>query len=66
MNPNLSFEAVIFDMDGVITKTALTHATAWKKMFDEYLKKRETEYGEKFVAFTHAGHYLPYVDGKPR
>ena len=66
MNRDLSFEAVIFDMDGVITKTALTHAAAWKKMFDEYLRKREKEHGEKFVEFTHEGDYLPYVDGKPR
>ncbi len=66
MNTNLAFEAVIFDMDGVITKTALTHAAAWKKMFDEYLQKREREHGEKFVEFTHEGDYLPYVDGKPR
>lgn len=66
MNKKLLFEAVIFDMDGVITKTALTHAAAWKKMFDEYLRKREAEHGEKFMAFTHAGDYLPYVDGKPR
>ena len=63
---NLAFESVIFDMDGVITKTALTHAAAWKKMFDEYLRKRETEHGEKFVEFTHTNDYLPYVDGKPR
>lgn len=66
MDKKIIFEAVIFDMDGVITKTALTHAAAWKKMFDEYLKKREAEHGEKFVEFTHAGDYLPYVDGKPR
>ncbi len=66
MHKNLTFEAVIFDMDGVITKTALTHAAAWKKMFDEYLRKRESEHGEKFIEFTHAGDYLPYVDGKPR
>ncbi|NQU85106.1 MAG: beta-phosphoglucomutase family hydrolase [Mariniphaga sp.] len=66
MTNTLSFGAVIFDMDGVITKTALTHAAAWKKMFDEFLRKRETEHGEKFVEFTHAGDYLPYVDGKPR
>jgi len=66
MNTNLSFKAVVFDMDGVITKTALTHAAAWKKMFDEYLLKREKEHGEPFVEFTHAADYLPYVDGKPR
>lgn len=63
---NLNFEAVIFDMDGVITKTALTHAAAWKKMFDEYLLLREKLYGETFREFTHAADYLPYVDGKPR
>jgi beta-phosphoglucomutase family hydrolase len=66
MNTNLSYKAVVFDMDGVITKTALTHAHAWKKMFDEYLRKREKEQNEPFIEFTHAGDYLPYVDGKPR
>ncbi|MCP4312476.1 MAG: HAD-IA family hydrolase [Bacteroidetes bacterium] len=60
------FEAVIFDLDGVITKTALVHASAWKKMFDEYLLSREERFGEAFLEFTHAGDYLPFVDGKPR
>ncbi len=62
----LSFKAVIFDMDGVITQTALTHAAAWKEMFDEYLRKRSEESGEAFKEFTHTDDYLPYVDGKPR
>ncbi len=62
---NSDFEAVIFDLDGVITKTAQTHSAAWKKMFDDYLKKREQKYGESFVAFTRSD-YLNYVDGKPR
>lgn len=62
----ISFDAVVFDMDGVITQTALTHAAAWKEMFDEYLRKREVEHREEFREFTHAGDYLPYVDGKPR
>ena len=61
-----SFDAVIFDLDGVITQTALTHAGAWKNMFDEYLKEREKKHDEPFREFTHAGDYLPYVDGKPR
>ena len=60
------FGAVVFDLDGVITKTALVHAAAWKKMFDEYLRSREERFGEAFREFTHAGDYLPYVDGKPR
>lgn len=60
------FDAVIFDLDGVITKTALVHASAWKKMFDDYMLTRKERFGEEFREFTHAGDYLPYVDGKPR
>ncbi|MDY0104182.1 MAG: HAD-IA family hydrolase [Lentimicrobium sp.] len=60
------FDAVIFDLDGVITKTALVHSTAWKKMFDDYLKEREQKHHEPFREFTHVGDYLPFVDGKPR
>jgi beta-phosphoglucomutase family hydrolase len=62
----LNFDAVIFDMDGVITKTASVHSLAWKKMFDEYLRHREQTCGEPFREFTHAGDYLAYVDGRPR
>ncbi|MCF8347135.1 MAG: beta-phosphoglucomutase family hydrolase, partial [Bacteroidales bacterium] len=62
----LAFDAVIFDLDGVITKTALVHGSAWKKMFDAYLHSREERFGESFKEFTHADDYLPYVDGKPR
>ena len=61
----LAFEAVIFDMDGVITKTAITHAAAWKKMFDEFLQARADRNNEKFDEFTQSD-YLAYVDGKPR
>ncbi len=59
-------ESVIFDLDGVITKTALVHALAWKVAFDEYLRLREARDKEPFREFTHEGDYLPYVDGKPR
>jgi beta-phosphoglucomutase family hydrolase len=58
-------QAVIFDLDGVITKTALVHNQAWKKMFDEYLRYREEKYGEPFKEFTQDD-YFAYVDGKPR
>lgn len=61
-----SFESVIFDLDGVITKTALVHAAAWKATFDEYLRLREKRDSEPFREFTHEKDYLPYVDGKPR
>lgn len=62
----LKFDAVIFDLDGVITRTALVHGTAWKRMFDDFLKKWSEENDSEFREFTHADDYLPYVDGKPR
>ena len=61
-----SFDAVIFDLDGVITKTALVHAQAWKSVFDQYLRLREKRNNESFREFTHEVDYLAYVDGKPR
>lgn len=61
-----NFQAVIFDLDGVITKTALVHSAAWRDMFNDYLRYREKEYGETYKEFTHNDDYLPYVDGKPR
>jgi beta-phosphoglucomutase family hydrolase len=63
---DLPFDAVIFDLDGVITNTASVHSKAWKAMFDGYLKYREEHYEEAFQEFTHEKDYLPYVDGKPR
>jgi len=62
----LNFDAAIFDMDGVVTQTALVHAAAWKRMFDEYLRYREEKYHEPFHAFSHRADYLVYVDGRPR
>lgn len=65
MNSRL-FDAVIFDLDGVITKTALAHSAAWKKMFDDFLSEHARRYDLVFKPFTHKEDYLPYVDGKPR
>lgn len=61
-----SFQAVVFDLDGVVTQTARVHFEAWKAMFDEYLRLREKRDKEPFREFTHQDDYLPYVDGKPR
>ncbi len=58
--------ACLFDMDGVVTKTAVVHAAAWKDMFDEFLRKRAQETGTKFVPFDPVTDYDAYVDGKPR
>ncbi|MBV9815762.1 MAG: beta-phosphoglucomutase family hydrolase [Alphaproteobacteria bacterium] len=60
------YDAVLLDLDGVITDTASVHAACWKQMFDEYLQRRATERGEAFHPFDIAKDYLLYVDGKPR
>jgi beta-phosphoglucomutase family hydrolase len=60
------YDAVLLDMDGVITDTANLHATCWKQMFDEYLQKRAMQRGEAFRPFDLATDYRLYVDGKPR
>jgi alpha,alpha-trehalase len=59
-------DAVVFDMDGVITDTATIHAAAWKQMFDEYLRKRAERYGEQFRPFDADLDYRRHVDGRPR
>ena len=60
------YDAVLFDLDGVITNTANMHAACWKQMFDEYLQKRAAGRGEPFRPFELATDYRIYVDGKPR
>ena len=60
------YDAVLFDLDGVVTDTASLHATCWKQMFDEYLQKRARHRGEAFRPFDLATDYRLYVDGKPR
>jgi beta-phosphoglucomutase family hydrolase len=60
------YDAVLFDMDGVLTQTASVHARAWKKLFDQFLQKRAAQSGEPFVPFDIDTDYRRYVDGKPR
>jgi beta-phosphoglucomutase family hydrolase len=60
------YDAVLLDLDGVITDTANIHAACWKQMFDEYLEKRAAQRGEAFRPFDLATDYRLYVDGKPR
>ncbi len=55
----------LFDLDGVLTQTAKVHGTAWKEMFDGYLREHAQQTGQPFVAFG-AADYEEYVDGKPR
>src|SRR6516162_8809526 len=60
------YDAVLLDLDGVITDTAKIHAACWKQMFDEYLQKRAMQTGEAFRPLYVAADYRLSVDGKPR
>ncbi|MET7935872.1 beta-phosphoglucomutase family hydrolase [Streptomyces sp. NPDC005322] len=55
--------ACLFDLDGVLTRTAVVHAAAWKQTFDEFLRRRD---GPSFRPFDATDDYDEYVDGRPR
>ncbi|MGW8063787.1 beta-phosphoglucomutase family hydrolase [Streptomyces ziwulingensis] len=55
-------QACLFDLDGVVTRTAVVHAAAWKETFDALLRERD---GADFRPFTDSD-YGEYVDGRPR
>ncbi|MFD0688541.1 beta-phosphoglucomutase family hydrolase [Actinomadura fibrosa] len=59
-------QACLFDLDGVLTRTAAVHAAAWKEMFDGFLRERAERTGEEFVPFDPVKDYGTYVDGKKR
>ena len=43
------YDAVLLDLDGVITDTASIHAACWKQMFDEYFKSVRRREAKHFV-----------------
>ncbi len=51
----------LFDLDGVLTQTATVHRAAWRRTFDDFLRRRDPDAG----GFTDED-YQRYVDGKPR
>ena len=60
------FDAVLFDLDGVLTRTASVHARAWKRLFDDFLRKDADRLGGRFVPFDLDADYRRHVDGKLR
>jgi len=58
-----TIQACLFDLDGVVTRTAVVHAAAWKETFDAFLRERE---GDGFRPFDATTDYDEYVDGRPR
>lgn len=61
-----NYDAVIFDLDGVITDTARVHVVAWKALFDAFLLERSRRDGMAFEPFDAERDYHNYVDGLPR
>ena len=61
--PERAPEGAIFDLDGVVTDTAVIHFRAWKQTFDALLADLR---GDDFEPFEHDRDYVPYVDGRPR
>ena len=60
-----AFDAVVMDLDGVITDTASLHEKAWKRMFDGFLSARPAHAGEDHRPFENDD-YRRFVDGMPR
>ncbi|MFG3659145.1 beta-phosphoglucomutase family hydrolase [Streptomyces sp. NPDC047706] len=63
LGPPEEILACLFDLDGVVTRTAVVHAAAWKETFDAFLRERE---GDSFRPFDDVADYDEYVDGRPR
>ncbi|HKU11804.1 MAG TPA: HAD-IA family hydrolase [Sinomonas sp.] len=59
------FDAVIFDLDGVVTDTAIVHEAAWRELFDGVLKDPRIVSGVDVSPFRRSD-YLDFVDGRPR
>jgi beta-phosphoglucomutase-like phosphatase (HAD superfamily) len=57
------FDAVLFDLDGVLTTTRAVHAMAWKHSFDEFLAAWDAERGTRTARFDESVDYANYVDG---
>jgi beta-phosphoglucomutase family hydrolase len=58
--------AGLFDLDGVLTRTADVHAAAWKDAFDQVLTRWGDAHRRPVEPFDIESDYLTYVDGKRR
>ena len=60
------YDAVLLDLDGVLTATAGIHAACWQRTFNEFLRRHMKRIGGAFWPFDVDHDYKLYVDGKPR
>jgi alpha,alpha-trehalase len=65
--PDLSvLQALLFDLDGVITRTATLHAAAWKRLLDDFMERWEAQNNRQCAPFAQPEDYLRHIDGKRR
>ncbi|MFG1798184.1 beta-phosphoglucomutase family hydrolase [Nocardia sp. NPDC049149] len=59
------YDAVLFDMDGVVTDTATVHTAAWKQLFDTVLRDSRVSAAVSRRPFDDED-YSRFVDGRAR
>jgi alpha,alpha-trehalase len=59
------YDAIVLDLDGVVTDTAAVHEAAWRRLFEGFFQHRRSPDGEPLRPFTHED-YVAHVDGKSR
>ena len=60
------YDVVLFDLDGVLTRTASVYATAGRKLFDGFLDQHPTQVTQVVRAFCYRNRLPRDVGGKPR
>jgi len=58
--------ACLFDLDGVLTDSAVLHAAAWGEVFDDLLLRLAEKTGWQFIPFDRVRDYSACIDGRPR
>ncbi|MFV2103920.1 HAD family hydrolase [Micromonospora sp. LOL_024] len=58
--------ACLFDLDGVLTRTARLHNAAWTETFDDFLRRHAATNSGPYRPFDPGPDYHRYVDGRPR
>ena len=58
--------ACVFDLDGVLTTSATTHAAAWAETFDPFLLERAERSHRQFIPFDPRREYQDFIAGRPR
>jgi HAD superfamily hydrolase (TIGR01509 family) len=61
-----SVTTCLFDLDGVLTDSALLHAWAWGAVLDPFLLQLSERTHWHFIPFDREADYREYIDGRPR